>query len=213
MNKRGPKPKHLAPLADELRSAIDLHDSLSDVCRHYGVPRKTLYRWMGERGIPVTRRPMRSRSERLKWGTLKFSPTRGKRVMCSLYLAWESMKKRCRGRGHHHKYYKAKGIVVCSEWGDYAVFRSWALANGFRKGMSLDRIDGNRNYEPSNCRWVPMSHQQDNTARVLKLTVDGVTKPLPQWARETGLRADVIRSRIYLGWPHERAVMTPARNR
>lgn len=211
MNKRGPKPKHLAPPADELRRAIELHDSLADVCRHYGVLLKTLYRWMGERSIPVTLHPMRPRSERLRWATIAFVPARGKRIVCSLYTAWDSMKKRCRGRSpHHFKYYTAKGITVCDEWADdYAAFRKWALANGFCKGMSLDRIDGNRNYEPSNCRWVPMSHQQDNTSRVHRLTVDGVTKSLPQWARETGVNARALRQRLRDGWTHHDAVRTP----
>ncbi|HEY0011576.1 MAG TPA: hypothetical protein VGB79_01840 [Allosphingosinicella sp.] len=59
--------------------------------------------------------------------------------------------------------YGGRGISICAEWrGDPEAFVSWSLANGFRAGLSLDRIDNDGNYEPQNCRWVTISEQQRN---------------------------------------------------
>ena len=72
----------------------------------------------------------------------------------------------CKNNGRY-KYYGGRGISVCSEWDDYEVFEQWALSNGYdekseRGKCTLDRIDNNGNYEPSNCRWVDMSIQSLN---------------------------------------------------
>lgn len=66
-----------------------------------------------------------------------------------------------------YKYYGGRGITVCEEWGDYERFRNWALANGYDPNApqgecTIDRIDVNGNYEPSNCRWVDMKTQNAN---------------------------------------------------
>lgn len=85
-----------------------------------------------------------------------------------LYHVWKAMRKRCSNpNDSHYNRYGGRGISVCSEWSDYGVFRDWAYANGYdpsaKKGdCTIDRVDNNGNYEPSNCRWVDMSVQAQN---------------------------------------------------
>lgn len=75
-----------------------------------------------------------------------------------LYQVWKSMHGRCRDAGNtSYPYYGAKGIRVCAEWGDFAAFRAWALANGYRPGLSIDRRDPDADYTPGNCEWVTPS--------------------------------------------------------
>ena len=82
-----------------------------------------------------------------------------------LYGTWSAMKQRCHNSNTKgYKYYGAKGIRVCDEWlEDYMNFYNWAMANGYREGLTIDRIDSDRNYEPSNCEWVTRS---ENTRRM-----------------------------------------------
>ena len=85
-----------------------------------------------------------------------------------LYTVWANMHARC---GHEsrpdYKHYGGRGITVCAEWKNYGNFRSWALANGYDENApfgecTIDRIDVNGNYEPTNCRWVDMAEQSRN---------------------------------------------------
>ena len=86
-----------------------------------------------------------------------------------LYQVWHGMKKRCHCKTDQaYKNYGGRGITVCDEWkNDFSSFEKWAFANGYdetaKQGeCTLDRIDVNGNYEPSNCRWVDMKTQQNN---------------------------------------------------
>lgn len=86
-----------------------------------------------------------------------------------LYRVWRSMRQRCYLESNpHYCDYGGRGITVCSEWNVYAIFRDWALEAGYdpnakRGACTIDRIDVNGNYEPSNCRWADMSVQRRNT--------------------------------------------------
>ena len=80
-----------------------------------------------------------------------------------LYPVWKQMKQRCSNtRNKSYEWYGARGIKVCDEWQDYGVFRSWALSSGYKEGLTIDRINGNGNYEPDNCRWITIQEQQKN---------------------------------------------------
>ena len=82
----------------------------------------------------------------------------GKLIRPRLYRVWSSMRNRCRNPNSQkwHRYGE-RDIKICSEWGDYAVFREWAIGTGYRKGLTIDRINNDGNYEPDNCRWVTKS--------------------------------------------------------
>lgn len=85
-----------------------------------------------------------------------------------LYVVWAAMLTRCNNAKHmHYHNYGGRGITVCDEWLDYQTFREWAIASGYdpnaKHGQcTIDRIDNNGNYEPSNCRWVDMKTQCAN---------------------------------------------------
>lgn len=91
-----------------------------------------------------------------------------------LYGVWAGMHYRCSNPHHmHYKNYGGRGIGVCEEWNDYAVFREWALANGYdeiaKKGAcTLDRINNDGWYTPDNCRWVSMAVQNKNRRHPIK---------------------------------------------
>jgi hypothetical protein len=93
---------------------------------------------------------------------------KGKRT--KLYDAWANMMQRTRGTGsdRNRKWYFDKGVRACLEWQSFDGFSDWALANGWREGMSLDRKDTTGNYEPSNCEWVTREENSRRAAVLLK---------------------------------------------
>lgn len=80
-----------------------------------------------------------------------------------MYNSWRAMKGRCQNPNQwDYKYYGAKGIYVCEEWKFFREFMEWALANNYKDGLTIDRVDPNLPYTPSNCRWITHS---ENVAR------------------------------------------------
>ena len=74
------------------------------------------------------------------------------------------MKQRCTNPNtKDYRYYGAKGIQVCDEWKEFENFFYWAMANGYKDGLTIERKDNDKNYEPSNCTWIPANRQQRNT--------------------------------------------------
>ena len=106
-----------------------------------------------------------------------------------LYRIWTNMKSRCNNPNFpSYRYYGARGIKVCDEWKDnFLIFESWALANGYRDDLSLDRVDNNGNYEPSNCRWATLREQAGNKSNNVMITINGETKHLREWCRYLNL--------------------------
>lgn len=101
------------------------------------------------------------------------------------------MKVRCK----RVKGYADKGIKVCDEWNNFINFRDWAIKNGYNDSLSIDRIDNNGNYEPSNCRWTTFYIQSRNKNCNVFLTYNGKTQIIPDWAKELNIHTNTIRAR------------------
>lgn len=133
-----------------------------------------------------------------------------------LFKTWCSMRERCTyPRNNHYHIYGGRGIKVCDEWQEFIPFRDWALANGYRDDLTIDRIDPDGNYCPENCRWTDAKTQANNKRNNRLIEYKGQTKTLAQWCRDfPGLSAGTIKSRIYLyGWSVERAFETPVKRK
>lgn len=133
-----------------------------------------------------------------------------------LYAIWNGIKQRCRNSNHksYHNY-GGRGIHMCDEWADkYETFYCWAINTGYKKGLEIDRINNDGNYEPNNCRWVDRKTQANNRRNVVFYTIKGATKSLPEWCREYGQDYYLVRQRVYkLGWSIEDALSTRKYNR
>lgn len=106
-----------------------------------------------------------------------------------VYRIWSCMKTRCfNTKDEHYKNYGARGITVCDEWKeDFQAFYDWSMANGYEEGLTIDRINPDGNYEPSNCRWATKKEQTKNRRNSIFVTHNGETKTLAEWSAETGI--------------------------
>ena len=136
-----------------------------------------------------------------------------------LYKIWGSMKKRCYNpNSPNYKYYGAKGIKICDEWkNDFKVFHDWAFANGYDENAeygkcTIDRIDVNGNYEPSNCRWIDVKSQERNRGNNNFITYNNETHCISEWAEILGINYITLHQRICkYNWSIERAFTTSVR--
>ena len=140
------------------------------------------------------------------------------------YSTWVTMKERCFNEGTKaYEQYGGAGRTVCEGWKNS--FDSFFADLGQRpsKGHSIDRIDNDGHYScghcpeciangwPMNCRWATRLQQAANTKTNIYLTVQGVTRPLSEWAHMHGLKPQTLWMRLKRGWDHEKAVLTPLR--
>lgn len=123
-----------------------------------------------------------------------------------LYNTWSHMKQRCYNVScDAYYYYGGRGIVMCPEWKDNVIaFIEWAEFNGYKEGLTIDRVDNNLGYCPSNCRISTRKEQANNRRSCHLLTYNGKTMNISQWATELGVDRNVLYSRIVNGWPVER---------
>lgn len=98
-----------------------------------------------------------------------------------LYKTWSAMIERC--NDIKNKNYGGRGIKVCDEWHEYENFKIWALNNGYSDDLTIDRVDVDGNYEPSNCRWADMEIQSNNKRTNHYITYNGQTKTISQWSK------------------------------
>lgn len=127
-----------------------------------------------------------------------------------LYSSWHDMKQRCTNpNSKAFPYYGGRGITVFHEWMQFTAFETWALKNGYKDGLTIERKDVNGNYCPENCEWIPQSLQCLNTRRNLRITYKGNTQILKQWAEELNIPYKLLQRRIKRGWGVEKAFETP----
>lgn len=132
-----------------------------------------------------------------------------------LYRIWFGMLGRCTKESNEaYHNYGGRGITVCDEWRKFEPFYEWSMKNGYTDELTLDRIDVNGNYEPSNCRWATRYEQSRNTRRNVVITFNNETKILRDWEIELGMNPGTLEARINdYGWSVEKAFTTPVRNR
>lgn len=119
-----------------------------------------------------------------------------------MFFIWQSMRARCNNPNkQHYKHYGGRGIKVCDEWNkSFEAFRDWSLANGYKEDLSIDRIDVNGNYEPSNCRWATKLEQARNRRDNVLIKYEGNMLPITVVAEITGIKACTISARLHSGW-------------
>lgn len=127
-----------------------------------------------------------------------------------LFSIWCCMKVRCYNKNStHYKYYGGKGVTICSEWlNDFKAFYDWAMSNGYKDCLTIDRIDNNGNYCPGNCRWITHNEQILNRSNTVYVEYNGERKPLAVWCRMYGVNYKTAHAKYRKGLPPE-VYLTP----
>lgn len=130
-----------------------------------------------------------------------------------LYNIWSLMKKRCTNPNDKlFKYYGGRGIKIYENWEkDFKAFYDWAMNNGYKEGLSIDRIDVNGNYKPDNCRWIEQKQQTRNTRSNKFITYKNFNCCLSEWAERYSLPYKTLWTRLKNGWEFEKALITPVK--
>jgi len=129
-----------------------------------------------------------------------------------LFKIWSAMLDRCENKNNHaYERYGGRGISVCQEWHDIESFYAWALSNGYTENLTIDRIDNNGNYEPSNCRWATRKEQNNNTSNNRLIEYNGEIKTIAQWSEILGIKHTTLSKRLIDGWSAEKALTVPVR--
>ncbi len=128
-----------------------------------------------------------------------------------LYMVWIAMRDRCQNPANkRYADWGGRGIAVCREWDEsYEAFRDWALASGYREGLTIERGDNDGGYEPGNCTWIPVEDQARNTRRKHLVTAFGETKRLSEWMADprcVAKASGMLMWRLKAGWSPEDAI-------
>lgn len=118
-----------------------------------------------------------------------------------LWNTWNHMKQRCSNpQNKAFSRYGGRGIKVCREWEEsFEAFKDWALSNGYSEELTIDRIDTNGNYEPSNCRWATAKEQNNNKRNNVLVSYNDQTHTLQEWSEITGIPHETLRRRNIQG--------------
>lgn len=118
-----------------------------------------------------------------------------------IYRIWCGIKRRCLSTtSDSYATYGARGITVSPEFQKFECFLKWSIANGYSDTLTIDRIDNDLGYSPTNCRWATTLVNHRNRSVTLRLTLNGVTKCAMEWSKELGINYNTIISRIRYGW-------------
>lgn len=140
-----------------------------------------------------------------------------------LYEVWKAIRQRCNNPKHasYHNY-GGRGIAVCDEWNkSFQAFYDWSYANGYstenqkdeKLKLTIDRINNDGNYEPSNCRWVDRKTQSRNMRTTKFITFKGQTKSVSEWCELYGINRNSFDVRIKGGWSIEDALTKPIKKK
>ncbi len=112
----------------------------------------------------------RGQSSRCRPCSYKVKNGKHNKTGTKLYLVWVAIRQRCNNKNNkQYINYGNRGIDVCQSWNeDYKSFEDWSLSNGYKEGLSIDRIDNDKGYHPYNCRWTTREVQSSNTRKLRK---------------------------------------------
>ena len=122
-------------------------------------------------------------------------------IKTRLYRIWSNMKTRCfNPNATRFEGWGGKGITICPEWkDDFLAFYDWSQSNGYSDELTLDRINPDGNYEPSNCRWVTYTEQNKNKSCVPKYELDGIQFTQSDVERLFGVKRTTFQARLKRG--------------
>lgn len=130
-----------------------------------------------------------------------------------LYGIWQNMKNRCyNNKTNSFKYYGGKGVEVCREWrNSFSSFYSWSKDNGWKAGLTIDRINSNGNYEPINCRWTTDLVQGRNRSSNIFVDFNDIKMCLSEYCEINNFNYRRVLNRVTkYKWPLERAISQPS---
>jgi len=119
------------------------------------------------------------------------------------------MRERCENPKHmYYDRYGGRGITICNRWLDFKNFfedneKRW------KPGLTIEREDNDGDYCPENCTWIPRGDQNKNRSNTVRLTWNGKTQRLTEWAKELDIPANVLYLRRKAGWPDDKVLSTP----
>lgn len=141
----------------------------------------------------------------MKYAEIKARYGMYSRKRTKTYRSWESMKQRCLNPNFSsYKWYGGRGVKICERWLGQSGFENFLSDMGeVPNGLTLERIDNNGNYEPSNCRWATRKEQCRNRKTGAFITFHGRTQTIAAWAEELRVNPKTIYNRRYIGWNDE----------
>ncbi len=137
--------------------------------------------------------------------------THGK-VNTRIYRIWKGIKQRCINVKHNfYKDYGGRGITICDEWrNDFQAFYDWAITHGYSDDLTIDRINNDGNYEPSNCRWTTNKTQQRNKRTNHLVMYKGEIHTIAEWSEIFDIPYNALYLRLVVrNWSVEKAFTTP----
>lgn len=125
-----------------------------------------------------------------------------------IYKIWKDMKQRCYNTNNlSYKEWGGRGILICDEWlYDFMTFYDWSMNNGYKDNLTIDRIDNNKGYSPSNCRWTNAKTQSRNKRNNINITINGEVHCLTDWCKILNLNHKTVSTRLSRGWSIARAL-------
>lgn len=164
--------------------------TVKEVAEHFDVSYDSMQAYMARYGIKHLPRNSSGKAN----GNYKVGFAMNKK----LYWVYYSMLARCYNTNNpRYKDYGARGITVCEEWRkDNKSFFAWAISNGYKEGLTLDRLNNDKGYCPDNCAWVSSKDNSNHNRRTHFLTYKGKTQSLKKWSEELGINYSTLRNRI-----------------
>ena len=145
---------------------------------------KTRYDISKETGVD----PSKIGSMLQQYGIKRYSVTRHGLSSHPLNIMWYGIKERCTNENaDNYKWYGGSGVTICDEWMQFKPFYEWAISHGWKRGLTIDRIDCSSGYCPDNCRFVDMKTQSRNRRTNIHITIDGETHLQCEWEEALNL--------------------------